>query len=1011
YSSAVSEKNINDGIDPGNNIHPDEKKMITREVFNLGSENSISRNDMDSKVRSALGSRYKINPDDLVLSSSYNDTKKGPLSILKYTQTYNGLPVYSSSVIVGVKDEKIVTLKSTHRPKIDISTKPVLSESDATGIVENDMGVPLETKVVLQKPIHINNQNIQKSANKNNAAKEIKTNVEGISLLVFPRYTGEVVEYRLAYKVEPGLIENPPAKWVYIVDANNGEILEKYNKIVSSTLSGRVTVPMYPENPNQTMVVKGSRAENLYNYGSASSNVFWSGKDNYLDNQLYLKNPINLAGVSSATLQFRTNYSMETNYDKGFVYISTDGTNYSWIKSFTGNSSTWKTINLDLSDYIGHPVWIAFQYTTDSYITYDGWYLDEIKVITNNGVVFQDNADNFVSWNNYGFSMIQQIVPIYTTIGTTGADGNYSISGLPGSFILSSALEGPNVRVFNYSGNDADHQVSITTPSVHNWNWNDYDTSYKKEQSNVFYHVNAMHDFFTKGYPFDIYAMNYQTTAYVQYPGTCNAFSDGKDLYFYGAGSGCEATSLFGDIINHEYTHGVVDHIYTTRLPNRDESGALNEGWADYFTSSVNNNSCVGEGFLGVCLRDIHNTYKYPDDIVGEVHYDSNIVSGAAWDLREMLGNRTTDELIINAIKLEPFNFTEYLEDVLVADDNNANLGDGTPHILEICTAFYANHGIYSNYCNMFPAPSENLGVLANPGFEGGNTGWTQYGSNGYSRINNNSEISRSGSRYAFLGGYDNANDYIYQDVTIPSNAANAYVQFWYWIQTNEVSTDIAYDNMRLEIRNPADNTLLKTFANLSNLNSSSDGYRYRISRQYDVSEFKGQTVRLRLSAATDSGDSTVFRVDDFALKSPVAAADNGTLAVSAIPGTVTAGTPTNIVFTVTPALGGVLITLSGSGVSKSGTTTNGLVTITGVNATSKGAINVTASLTGYTSGTTTVIVTEPGTLPSQVADWDTDKSGTISKTEAVAAVRAYLTGGGISKAIAIAVVRAYLIA
>jgi len=172
------------------------------------------------------------------------------------------------------------------------------------------------------------------------------------SLLLFPRHTGEVVEYRLAYKVEPGLIENPPAKWVYIVDANNGEILEKHNKIVFDTLNGIVTVPMYPENPSQTMVVKGSGAENLYNYGSSSSNVFWSGKDNYLDNQLYLKNPINLAGVSSATLQFRTNYSMETNYDKGFVYISTDGTNYNWIKVFTGNLKYMETINLDLSDYI-----------------------------------------------------------------------------------------------------------------------------------------------------------------------------------------------------------------------------------------------------------------------------------------------------------------------------------------------------------------------------------------------------------------------------------------------------------------------------------------------------------------------------------------------------------------------------------------------------------------------------------------------------------------------------------
>jgi len=41
------------------------------------------------------------------------------------------------------------------------------------------------------------------------------------------------------------------------------------------------------------------------------------------------------------------------------------------------------------------------------------------------------------------------------------------------------------------------------------------------------------------------------------------------------------------------------------------------------------------------------------------------------------------------------------------------------PISLKSAQPFYANHGIYSNYCNMFPALSE-VGVFANPGLRAG---------------------------------------------------------------------------------------------------------------------------------------------------------------------------------------------------------------------------------------------------------------------------------------------------
>lgn len=202
-----------------------------------------------------------------------------------------------------------------------------------------------------------------------------------------------------------------------------------------------------------------------------------------------------------------------------------------------------------------------------------------------------------------------------------------------------------------------------------------------------------------------MHSMDYQAIATVEYGSESgNAFSDGTNIYLFAAGGAYESTAVLSDVIYHEYTHSVVRHVYTTYLPYEGESGALNEGWADYFACTVNNNSIVAEGFYvssGNGFRNINNTYRYPADIVGEVHTDGRIISGAMWDLREILGAELADELVLRGMKLEPQDFQEYLDDILIVDDDNADLSDGTPHINAIFKAFYVNHGIDSEYFDL----------------------------------------------------------------------------------------------------------------------------------------------------------------------------------------------------------------------------------------------------------------------------------------------------------------------
>ncbi len=301
---------------------------------------------------------------------------------------------------------------------------------------------------------------------------------------------------------------------------------------------------------------------------------------------------------------------------------------------------------------------------------------------------------------------------------TTNATGFYNVS-ISGTVTVNSSLAGPYVKVVNADQAPANHVVDVTSPTEHSWNWQDNDTSADYEESNVFYHINKVHDFFTAGDPFNITAMNYQMIATVEYDNNyCNAFYSMTDNSTrFGNSSTCGNLALMSDVIYHEYTHGVVDHIYDLAY-NCDvataESSAMHEGFADYFAATINNNSCAAEEFAGQdCLRQLNNTYIYPDSWVNECHDDSRIFSGAMWDLRGYTNATFTDTLVMRGIKAETQNLTAFLDAIISLNDNNTNLTDGTPEISEICDAFANNHGIFSNYCAGFT--TETIAQITTP--------------------------------------------------------------------------------------------------------------------------------------------------------------------------------------------------------------------------------------------------------------------------------------------------------
>ena len=104
-----------------------------------------------------------------------------------------------------------------------------------------------------------------------------------------------------------------------------------------------------------------------------------------------------------------------------------------------------------------------------------------------------------------------------------------------------------------------------------------------------------------------------------------------------------------GDVVYHEFTHAVVDRtlkLEAWHVDARgaiDSPGAMNEGLADYFSSAITGDPDVGEYASkdisqnsGV-IRTLANKDKCPSAVIGEVHFDSTLFSGALWEARASL--------------------------------------------------------------------------------------------------------------------------------------------------------------------------------------------------------------------------------------------------------------------------------------------------------------------------------------------------------------------------------------
>jgi hypothetical protein len=152
-----------------------------------------------------------------------------------------------------------------------------------------------------------------------------------------------------------------------------------------------------------------------------------------------------------------------------------------------------------------------------------------------------------------------------------------------------------------------------------------------------------------------------------QFGGDNSFFRDTKTDITLGKGGVDDAEDA--EVIVHEYGHSVQD-AQVAGFGTTADSGAIGEGFSDYLAVTVSaavaptpDAPCVADwdstsytSTVPHCLRRVDGTKHYPEDLRNprEVHADGEIWSRALWDIRQALGARLADTIIIRA----QFDFT-----------------------------------------------------------------------------------------------------------------------------------------------------------------------------------------------------------------------------------------------------------------------------------------------------------------------------------------------------------------
>lgn len=382
-----------------------------------------------------------------------------------------------------------------------------------------------------------------------------------------------------------------------------------------------------------------------------------------------------------------------------------------------------------------------------------------------------------------------------------------------------------------------------------------------------------------------------------------NAFWNGVQMVF---GDGDLFARAF-DVVAHELTHGVIQE--TADLIYEHQPGALNESFSDVMavfagcSTSTGQADCdwlMGETLNMGTLRRLDDPGYYGDPDhwseylwlplevdQGGVHINSGIPNKAAYLLTaggtyygitvSGLGYTRTEQIYYRALAHYLTTYSDFsaARAALYAScrDLIGSYGITQSHCDQVLNAWAAvgfgssavpppgPHRVYlpltlKPYPPMTCSPSN---ILRNGSFEEGATYWSQSDPN---IISGNWSGAYHGTWLAWLGGYDDAHDILYQTVSIPAGRIALRVTYYLYI-TSQDSTTYPYDYLYTSLQPPNAVTLPEIWI----ADNRDRGGWYKVTLTYNELPYAGQSMRLYFRATTDSSLITNFFIDYVSLE------------------------------------------------------------------------------------------------------------------------------------------------
>ncbi len=348
-----------------------------------------------------------------------------------------------------------------------------------------------------------------------------------------------------------------------------------------------------------------------------------------------------------------------------------------------------------------HAVDVAVEDHFDVYRDVGGRELLRVdRRLYNSGTLKFDVGERYATGVRISAPAPQLDITVNGAAAATGSDGTFSWASGTASVVPS--VHGALVEIVDASGSGAvPAPLSVANGGSATWSLAGDELGDARLSTYIYGNIVKARDRIIN--PAVATWLDTKMTFSVNEAGACNAYATGADVHFFRASADCQNTGRIADIVYHEFGHAF--H-YNSFLGTGGPAADLSEGVADFNAANITEDPGIGRGFFysDEPNRDIDppgREYVYPQDVVAvDAHQTGLIIAGALWDLRSALVRElghgpgvAAAENVFKGVVQRAADIPSTYMAALVADDDDADLSNGTPHYCAIERAF-GRHGL-----------------------------------------------------------------------------------------------------------------------------------------------------------------------------------------------------------------------------------------------------------------------------------------------------------------------------